>query len=370
MLGTDALAPSVDANNAGQPEAFSFTAKEDGPVDIINVYLERNSGRWLIAGIYNDNNGRPGQLLAQDSVTNLKLPGWNSVPIDSVELEKGKRYWIAAMGGGGGVVLRTHSGGKGTSDSVSGRRNLSALQQNWTTDRVWPKDGPASMYAAEAYKVLVFTKNSTGNTAEGVAGLRSLADAAEVTFDVTDDASKFNESNLANYRAVVFLNNAGELLDGAQQSAFEKYFKGGGGFLGIHSAIEAEPDWAFMGELLGTRAEGRTDPLSATTKVADRVHIASKGLPERWTRTDRWYNFTGNVRGFSHVLATVDENTYTGGTDGFDHPIAWCKDYQGGRSFYTGAGGTADAFADSNVRRQLAGALDWAAGMANATYSD
>ena len=80
MLGTDALAPSVDANNAGQPEAFSFTAKEDGPVDIINVYLERNSGRWLIAGIYNDNNGRPGQLLAQDSVTNLKLPGWNSVP--------------------------------------------------------------------------------------------------------------------------------------------------------------------------------------------------------------------------------------------------------------------------------------------------
>ena len=121
-----------------------------------------------------------------------------------------------------------------------------------------------------------------------------------------------------------------------------------------------------MSDLLGTRAEGRTDPLSATTKVADRVHIASKGLPEYWTRTDRWYNFTSNVRGFSHVLATVDENTYTGGLDGFDHPIAWCKDYQGGRSFYTGAGGTGESFSDANVQRQLAGALDWAAGMANA----
>ena len=113
-----------------------------------------------------------------------------------------------------------------------------------------------------------------------------------------------------------------------------------------------------MSDLLGTRAEGRTDPLSATTKVADRGHIASKGLPEYWTRTDRWYNFTSNVRGFSHVLATVDENTYAGGTDGFDHPIAWCKDYQGGRSFYTGAGGTADAFADGTSVAQLAGALD------------
>ncbi len=371
MLGMTELAPSVDSNNAGQPEAFSYTAKEDGPVDIINVYLERGSGRWLIAGIYDDNNGRPGKLLAQDSVTNLELPGWNSVPIDSVELQKGKRYWIAAMGGGGGVVLRTHSGGKGTSDSVTGRRNLNALQQNWTTDRVWRNDGPASMYAAEAYKVLVFTKNSTGGTAEGVAGLRALADADEVTFDVTDDASKFTASNLAKYRVVVFLNNAGELLDSAQQGAFADYFRSGGGFVGIHSAIEAEPDWPFMSELLGTRASGRTDPLSATTKVADRGHIASKGLPEYWTRTDRWYNFTSNVRGFSHVLATVDENTYNPG-EAFDsdHPIAWCKEYQGGRSFYTGSGGTADSFGDSNVRRQLAGAIDWAAGKADKSYSD
>ena len=125
-----------------------------------------------------------------------------------------------------------------------------------------------------------------------------------------------------------------------------------------------------MTDILGTRATGRTDPLSATTKVADRGHIASKGLPERWTRTDRWYNFTGNVRGFSHVLATVDENTYTGGTNGFDHPIAWCKDYQGGRSFYTGVGGTPESFGEASVRQQLAGALDWAAGRANKTYSD
>ena len=218
--------------------------------------------------------------------------------------------------------------------------------------------------------MLVFTKGATGGVAEGVAALRALPDAQEVTFDVTDDASKFNDANLAKYRAVVFLNNSGELLDAAQQTSFEKYFRAGGGFLGVHSAIEAEPDWQFMTDLLGTRSTGRTDPLSATSKVADRGHVASKGLPEYWTRTDRWYNFSGNVRGLSHVLATVDENTYTGGTQGFDHPIAWCKDYQGGRSFYTGVGGTASSFGEATVRRQLAGALDWAAGKADPVYSD
>ena len=217
--------------------------------------------------------------------------------------------------------------------------------------------------------MLVFTKNGS-NVTEGVAGLRALADAQEVTFDVTDDASRFTTANLAKYRAVVFLNTTGDLLDDAQQTAFAKFFRDGGGFLGINAAIEAEPDWQFMTDVLGTRSSGRTDPLAATLKVADRVHLASKGLPEYWQRTDRWYNFTSNVRGFSHVLATVDENTYTGGTNGFDHPIAWCKDYQGGRSFYTGGGGTPGSFSEAGFRKHLAGALDWAAGRADKVYSD
>ena len=104
--------------------------------------------------------------------------------------------------------------------------------------------------------------------------------------------------------------------------------------MGIHSAIETEPDWQFLTDILGTRATGSSAVTQATLKVADRVHPASRtaGAVER---TDQFYNFSGNVRGVSHVLATVDETTYTGGSMGFDHPIAWCKDFRGGRSFYT-----------------------------------
>ena len=46
---------------------------------------------------------------------------------------------------------------------------------------------------------------------------------------------------------------------------------------------------------------------------------------------DEHYNFQRNVRGSHHVLATLDERTYTPGANGKgqDHPIMWCKLYDG-----------------------------------------
>jgi PKD repeat protein/type 1 glutamine amidotransferase len=216
------------------------------------------------------------------------------------------------------------------------------------------------------YKVLVFTKATAErheSTAAGVAALRQLGNQFRFAVHVTDDASKFDEPHLKQYRVVVFLNTSGDVLTDAEQAAFEAYYRDGGGFVGVHSAIETEPDWSFFTDILGTRAAGASGVTEATVKVADRVHPASETLPEYWRHTDQWYNFTSNVRGFSHVLATVDERTYDGGTMGFDHPIAWCKDYQGGRSFYTGLGDTPTSFATAELRAHLAGAIEWAAGV-------
>ena len=211
------------------------------------------------------------------------------------------------------------------------------------------------------FRVLVFTGTGTTRGA-GAAAIGALAGSGDFTVDVTADPRAFQPTVLARYRAVVFLNTADQVLTAAQQAAFEAYFRAGGGLVGVHSAIETQPGWQFLTDLLGARAAGKSAVTRATVKVADRVHPASASLPEYWQRTDAFYNFTGNVRGVSHVLATVDENTYTGGTMGADHPITWCKDYRGGRSFYTGLGETAASFADSSFRRHLAGAIEWAAG--------
>jgi len=216
------------------------------------------------------------------------------------------------------------------------------------------------------YRVLVFTKASAGqhaSTASGVAAIRELGETHRFSVQVTDDARKFEEKTLDKYRAVVFLNTSGDVLTATQQAAFQDYFFDGGGFLGIHSAIETEPDWGFLTDIIGTRASGSSPVTDATIKVADRVHIASENLPEYWQRTDQWYNFTSNVRGNQHVLATVDESTYAGGTMGFDHPITWCQDYKGGRSFYTAGGDTPASFTEPEFRGHLAGAIQWAAGV-------
>ncbi len=216
------------------------------------------------------------------------------------------------------------------------------------------------------FRVLVFTKASAGqhaSTAAGVAAINQLGKQHRFTVQVTADARKFDEAHLKQYRAVVFLNTSGDVLNAAQQAAFERYFFDGGGFVGIHAAIETEPDWGFLTDIIGTRANGSSPVTEATLKVADRVHVASENLPEYWERTDQWYNFTSNVRGKQHVLATVDESTYAGGTMGFDHPITWCQDFKGGRSFYTAGGDTPATFAEPEFRGHLAGAIQWAAGV-------
>ena len=65
-----------------------------------------------------------------------------------------------------------------------------------------------------------------------------------------------------------------------------------------------------------------------------------------------------------HVLATVDETTYSGGTMGADHPLAWCHRYDGGRSVYTAMGHTRESFAERRYLAHLLGAIEMAAGRA------
>ena len=69
----------------------------------------------------------------------------------------------------------------------------------------------------------------------------------------------------------------------------------------------------------------------ATVQVEDNNHLATRDLPDTFTFGDEHYNFNRNVRGDHHVLANLDERTYTPGGNamGQDHPVTWCKLYDG-----------------------------------------
>ena len=104
----------------------------------------------------------------------------------------------------------------------------------------------------------------------------------------------------------------------------------------------------------------------AVVDVVDRHHPANKGLPLRWTRSDQWLNWNPNPIGTVHTIAQVEEWTYDPGTGGNGpfHPISWCRDYDGGRSFYTGMGRTEASYTtDKHFLSHLLGAIQWTTGM-------
>ncbi|HWS33911.1 MAG TPA: ThuA domain-containing protein, partial [Actinoplanes sp.] len=103
----------------------------------------------------------------------------------------------------------------------------------------------------------------------------------------------------------------------------------------------------------------------SVVNVLDSRHPATESLPPTITRSDRWYNWDPNPLGTVHTLAQVEERHYDPGisANGAFHPVSWCRDYQGGRSFYTGMGHTADSYAEEGFRKHLTGALSWAAGI-------
>ncbi|NMO53782.1 DUF1080 domain-containing protein [Actinoplanes sp. TBRC 11911] len=220
-----------------------------------------------------------------------------------------------------------------------------------------------------AYNVLLFSKTAAFRhdaIPAGIQAIKELGAANGFGVTATEDASAFTADNLAKYQAVIFLSTTGDVLNNTQQAAFESYIRAGGGYMGVHAAADTEYDWPFYGELVGAYFQGHPAIQQVAVKVEDRANAATAHLPQTWLRTDELYNYRTNPRATSHVLATYDEGSYTGGTMGSDHPITWCKNYQGGRSFYTGMGHTQQSYTEANFRQHLLGGIEWAAGQVQA----
>ncbi|MFG1870423.1 ThuA domain-containing protein [Micromonospora arborensis] len=224
--------------------------------------------------------------------------------------------------------------------------------------------------AADApYDVLVFSKTAGFRhdaIPVGIQTIRDLGAANNFTVTATEDAAAFTTGNLAQYEAVVFLNTTGDVLNASQQTAFESYIGSGRGYVGVHAASDTEYDWPFYGNLVGAWFASHPAIQQANIKVEDRGQAATAHLPQTWTRTDEWYNYRTNARSTAHVLATLDESSYSGGGMGADHPLSWCKSYSGGRSFYTGAGHTQASYAEPAFRAHLLGGIRYASGRSKA----
>src|SRR5918993_525589 len=221
---------------------------------------------------------------------------------------------------------------------------------------------------ATDFKILLFSKTAGfrhGSIPAGIQAIQQLGVTEGFAVDTTEDGASFTDANLEQYDAVVFLSTTGDVLTTEQQAAFERYIQAGGGYAGVHAASDTEYDWPWYGQLVGAYFQGHPADQNADVKVEDHAHPSTSHLDEVWPRYDEWYNFRTNPRTDVHVLMSLDEKSYTGGTMGVDHPIAWCQNYDGGRAWYTGGGHTDASFTEPKFLEHLLGGIRTAAGAEN-----
>lgn len=215
-------------------------------------------------------------------------------------------------------------------------------------------------------KVLVFSKTKAFRHASipaGIAAIQQLGVANNFSVDTTENANAFTEENLEQYSTVIFLSTTGDVLDAAQEAAFERYIQSGGGYVGIHAATDTEYDWGWYGKLAGGYflSHPRGTP-EADFHIKDKNHPSTEFFQETvWHRTDEMYNFK-KLNPNVNVLLTIDESTYEGGQNGDNHPMAWYHEYDGGRAFYTALGHTDESYSEENYLKHLLGGIQYAIG--------
>ncbi|HXR83267.1 MAG TPA: ThuA domain-containing protein [Hanamia sp.] len=211
-------------------------------------------------------------------------------------------------------------------------------------------------------KVLVFTKTEGyhhASIADGVKAIQKLGAENNFEVDTTSNSEKFTEDSLKKYAAVIFLSTTGDVLDYRQQADFQRYIQAGGGYVGIHAATDCEYHWPWYGKLSGAYFVSHPEIQQATLDVKDKSFDGTRNLPDKWVRTDEWYNFR-NFNKDVHVLITLDEKSYKGGTMGDFHPVVWYHDFDGGRAFYMELGHTSESYTEPNFLQLLVGGIKYA----------
>jgi type 1 glutamine amidotransferase len=145
--------------------------------------------------------------------------------------------------------------------------------------------------------------------------------------------------------AVVFLNTSGELhLDAAGKRQLLAYVRGGGAFVGTHSAADTFASWPAFQTMLGAEFRGHPPAGPGRVDVVDHGFTSTRSF----AITDEFYVFRGRAK--RHVVARVH-----GGA-----PLVWWRRYGRGRVFYDGLGHFVATWSDANQRGLVADGLRWA----------
>jgi type 1 glutamine amidotransferase len=203
--------------------------------------------------------------------------------------------------------------------------------------------------------------------------LGKLASENNFTVDYIEDTEKIDEAFLAKYNLFIQLNYPPYNWTDTAKAAFIKYIeRGKGGWIGFHHAtllgeFDGFPMWPwFHGFMGGIRFKNYIATfVTGEVTIEDKKHPAMKGIISPFViKDEEWYTYDTSPRPNVHVLASVDEKTYTPATDlkMGDHPVIWTNEHVKARNIYIFMGHRPEHFENKSFTQIFANSIFWAAG--------
>ena len=189
--------------------------------------------------------------------------------------------------------------------------------------------------------VLVYSHEGTGSyrhtngITAGNALIVSLGAAHGFTVTVSEDPNFMTYDNMKKFDVIVFNNTVGASIPSTpSQEAFVKYMNEGGGFLGIHGAMDHHDYWKWYADE-GVDFNGHTSGTcfvnvdTAGLKNPEYGEITGIFPKTHFLVDEEWYAFKTNPRDGADIILTVDETSPGWGIPATqkmgDHAVAWAK---------------------------------------------
>jgi uncharacterized protein len=195
---------------------------------------------------------------------------------------------------------------------------------------------------------------------------KDLAIQENFQFDTTTDWVKLNNSYLANYQLIMWINEFPHTEE--QRRAFENFMDKGGAWLGFHVSGYNDKDthWPWFVNFLGGAVfhNNSWPPLRAKLIVDDRNHPVTRHLPASYiSPINEWYQWDPSPRLNKdvRVLVTLDPENYPLGKKDIlrsgDIPVVWTNTKY--RMLYMNMGHGDKVLSDTLQNKMFADAILW-----------
>ena len=202
--------------------------------------------------------------------------------------------------------------------------------------------------------------------------LQKQASENDFSVDYIENTDKIDDAFLSRYQLFIQLDYPPYGWTPKAVAAFTRYIEEGrGGWIGFHHAtllgeFDGYPMWPWFSQFMGGIRFIDYIPkfATATVVVEDRSHPVMKNVgPSFVIENEEWYTYDKSPRANVHVLAHVDESTYSPDTRTKmgDHPVIWTNEHMKSRNVYIFMGHHAELFQNSAFTTIFHNSILWAA---------